>query len=67
MTPSPTLQKALQKAISNITFQGHRINDKYTINKRVEIYLLILRVLEETTPPPTFETNTKNEKRTNDP
>jgi len=50
MTTS-ALHEALQKAVSQITFHGHRVNDDYSMNKRREI----LKAVEDTvfivTPP----------------
>lgn len=49
---SNDLYKALQRAISNITFQGHRVNDTYSTNKRKDILNVVMYTIQSTTPPP---------------
>lgn len=47
------LHKAIGEAISRITFQGHRVNDDYSLNKRLEILKAIDDAIDSATPPPT--------------
>lgn len=42
-----TIEHLLKHKVSQITFSGHRVNDRYTMNKRKAIVVAVLSVFDE--------------------
>ncbi len=39
--------KLLQAKIAQITFSGHRVNDQYTLNKRAQIFNVVVSAFDD--------------------